>query len=125
MALIADMLLAAGALGAAFYCMILSRRLRRFSDLEDGVGGAIAALSKQVEDMTRALVAAQKSAAGSSATLGELTGRAEDVASRLELFVASMHELPPADEPETPGAAAAPRAPLFLTRRAPPMEAAE
>lgn len=125
MALIADMLLAAGALGAAFYCMILSRRLRRFSDLEDGVGGAIAALSTQVEDMTRALVAAQESAAGSSATLGELTGRAEDVANRLELFVASMHDIPPADEPMAPDAATASPSPLFLTRRAPPMEAAE
>ena len=41
MAFIADILLAAGAAAAAFYCFILSRRLRRFTDLEKGVGGAI------------------------------------------------------------------------------------
>jgi len=41
MVFIADILLAAGALSAAFYCFVLSRRLRRFTDLEKGVGGAI------------------------------------------------------------------------------------
>jgi hypothetical protein len=123
--MIADILLAAGALGAAFYCIVLSRRLRRFSDLENGVGGAIAALSKQVEDMSLALGAAQTSAVDSSSRLESLTGRAEDVAARLELLVASMHDIP------TPGAIAgdtrAPstEAPLFLTRRAAPLEAAE
>ena len=94
MDLIADILLVAGALGAAFYCIVLSRRLNRFTNLEKGVGGAIAVLSAQVDDMTRALSQAQGSATGSTNSLQALTGRAEDVARRLELLVASMHDLP-------------------------------
>ena len=34
MDLIADILLAAGAMGAGFYCLILGRRLNRFNNLE-------------------------------------------------------------------------------------------
>ena len=50
MDVIADILLVAGALGAGFYCYILARRLSRFNDLENGVGGAVAVLSAQVDD---------------------------------------------------------------------------
>ena len=42
MEMVADILLVAGALGAGFYCYILARRLSRFNDLENGVGGAVA-----------------------------------------------------------------------------------
>ena len=94
MELIADILLIAGAAGAAFYCIVLSRRLSRFNDLEKGVGGAIAVLSAQVDDMTKTLEQAQGTASGSTGTLDLLTQRAEDVAKRLELLVASMHDLP-------------------------------
>lgn len=96
MGFIADILLIAAALGAMFYCFVLSRRLSRFTDLEKGVGGAIATLSSQVDDMTKTLKAAQGSASASANSLGELTGKAEDAARRLELLVASMHDLPPA-----------------------------
>lgn len=94
MEVIADILLVAGALGAGFYCFILARRLSRFTDLENGVGGAVAVLSAQVDDLTKTLGAAQKSAGESNKSLGALTERAEDVARRLELLVASMHDLP-------------------------------
>lgn len=94
MALIADILLVAGALGAAFYCMMLARRLRQFNDLEKGMGGAIAVLSAQVDEMTNALKRARNSALDSSTTLTTLTDKAEDVAQRLELLVASLHDLP-------------------------------
>ena len=105
MELIADILLVAGTMGAAFYCFILSRRLSRFTDLEKGVGGAIAVLSAQVDDMTKTLERAQVSATGSTKKLQELTLRAEDAAKQLELFLASMHDLPSA--PEIPAEAAA------------------
>lgn len=105
MDLIADILLVAGALGAGLYCMVLARRLARFNDLETGVGGAVAVLSAQVDDLTRTLQEAQQAAGTSTETLGDLTGRAEDVAKRLELLVASMHDLPETTEsapaPET------------------------
>lgn len=94
MELIADILLIGGALAAALYCVVLSRRLRRFTDLEKGVGGAIAVLSAQVDDMTKTLSAAQVSSIESARSLDRLATRAESVARRLELLVASMHDLP-------------------------------
>lgn len=111
MALIADMLMAAGAFGAAIYCYVLAGRLKRFAALESGMGGAIAVLSAQVDDMTRALEAARGAAIGSAGNLEALTRRAESVAARLELMVASMHDLPgpgaaaPAPAPDRPAAA--------------------
>lgn len=107
MALVADIFLIAAALGATFYCFILSRRLSRFTDLEKGVGGAISVLSAQVDDMTRTLKSAQGAASASASSLGALTGRAEDAARRLELLVASMHDLPPVGQKD--GTAALPR----------------
>ncbi len=103
MELIADGLLVSGALGAFLYCFVLSRRLAKFNDLENGVGGAVAVLSGQVNDLSRVLTEAQSAAGESSASLEQLTERAEGVAKRLELLVASMHDLPdPAAAPEAP-----------------------
>ena len=44
--------------------------------------------------MTRTLASAQQTAVGSNDSLRGLTDRAEHVAKRLELLVASMHDLP-------------------------------
>lgn len=97
MELIADFLLVAGALGAGFYCFVLARRLNRFNDLEKGVGGAVAVLSAQVDDLTKTLVAARAASDGSNAALDDLTGRAESAAQRLELLMASLHDMPGQD----------------------------
>lgn len=94
MDLIADILLAAGALGAGFYCLVLSRRLKRFNDLEKGVGGAVAVLSSQVDDLNKSFASARQITEGSTQALDQLTGRAESVAQRLELMMASMHDMP-------------------------------
>ena len=102
MELIADILLVAGALGAGFYCLVLARRLRRFNDLENGVGGAVAVLSAQVDDLAKTLEAARSTASGSTQSLEGLTDRAESVAKRLELMVASMHDLPAGAPPKAP-----------------------
>lgn len=114
MELIADILLVAGALGAGFYCFILARRLSRFNDLETGVGGAVAVLSAQVDDLTRTLEAARSTAGASTESLEFLTDRAEGVARRLELLMASMHDLPEA-RPRTASVAEppAPEGPVF------------
>ncbi len=129
MDLIADILLIAGAVGAAFYCIVLARRLNRFTDLEKGVGGAIAVLSAQVDDMTKTLEQAQGTATGSSDTLQALTERAEGVAQRLELLVASMHDLPEAEAPAAKQPSAPqpepPEATLFRSHRTWYKEAAE
>ncbi len=104
MELIADILLVAGALGAGFYCIILGRRLNRFNDLEKGVGGAVAVLSAQVDDLNKTLVAAQFTAQNSEQSLDALVQRAEETARHLELQMASLHDLTPTAEtpPEKP-----------------------
>ena len=93
MDLIADIFLIGGAVGVAFYCFVLSRRLTRFTDLKRGVGGAVAVLSAQVDDLKRALDAAKRAADGSGDTLREVTERADNVARRLELAMAALHDV--------------------------------
>jgi hypothetical protein len=102
MAMIADILLVAGALGAGLYCFILSQRLRRFTDLEKGVGGAVAVLSAQVDDLTRTLVQARDSAGSSVSTVAAVSERAESAAKRLELLMAALHDLPEAQPQHSP-----------------------
>lgn len=118
MALIADILMAAGSFGAAIYCYVLSGRLKKFTALESGMGGAIAVLSVQVDDMTRALEKARLAATGSASTLDAQTQRGEQIAARLELLVAAMHDLP---DPAAPGPAVAAEDPerklRFVRRR--------
>jgi hypothetical protein len=99
MELIADILLAAGAFGAGLYCLVLSRRLRAFNQLETGMGGAIATLSAQVDDLTRALATARDAAGESGRRLDGMTIRAEEAARKLELMLASLHDLPADDHP--------------------------
>jgi hypothetical protein len=134
MQLISDSLLLAATIGAAIYCYVLAARLRRFTTLESGMGGAIAVLSAQVDDMTRALEKAQGVAGASERRLEDLTARADVLAKRLELMVASLHDIP---EPGPRPAASAPapgpaeeedhRRLRFVRRRSPrePVEAAE
>ena len=95
MELIADILLVAGALGAGLYCFVLARRLKRFTDLEQGVGGAVSVLSAQADELKTSLDSARAASDQSGAALQELTQRAEAVAQRLELMMASMHDLTP------------------------------
>jgi hypothetical protein len=102
MDLIADILLTSGAFGAGIYCYVLASRLKRFTTLETGMGGAIAVLSAQVDDMTRALDAARSSATGSVSSLSDLAARAEAAGRRLELLLATLHDLPPASAQPAP-----------------------
>lgn len=104
MALIADMLLVAGALGAALYCMVLSRRLNKFNDLEKGVGGAVAVLSAQVDELSKTLARAEVAALDSGKKLKDITSKSEEASERLELLMAAMHDVPvegpaPSQEP--------------------------
>jgi hypothetical protein len=108
MELIADILMIAATLGAGIYCYVLAARLRKFTTLETGMGGAIAVLSAQVDDMTRALDKARGVASSSERNLEDLTTKAEGLARRLELLMASLHDLPdpkastpPSSQPES------------------------
>ncbi|APX13295.1 hypothetical protein [Tateyamaria omphalii] len=119
MDLIADIFLAAGALGAGFYCFVLGRRLNRFNNLEKGVGGAVAVLSAQVDDLTKTLEAAQKTAADSAETLNDTTQRATEMARRLELQMASLHDVPSTPSPDpAPPVPQETSAPVFARRSA-------
>jgi hypothetical protein len=104
---LSDILLGAGAMGAGIYCLVLSRRLRRFTDLERGVGGAVAVLSAQVDDLARTLARAEGAAKSSVEALTQASERAESAGQRLELMLASMHDIPEAVE-EAPRAPATP-----------------
>ena len=112
--MIADILLVAGALGAGLYCHVLSRRLRNFTDLEKGVGGAVAVLSAQVDDLTKTLTRAQYTAKSSVDTLDDVSARAEAAARRLELLVASLHDLP---DPQSQNVPPQPSENPFFVRR--------
>ena len=122
MDIIADILLAAGAFGAGIYCYILGRRLNRFNDLEKGVGGAVAVLSAQVDDLTKTLAAAQSTASVSADTLTQLTVRAEAMSQRLELQMASLHDIPPQESTAPPsepsGVQQTTSEPMFIRHRA-------
>lgn len=108
---LSDILLGAGALAAAFYCVVLSRKLNSLTGLDQELGTAIAVLSKQVDEMTTALEAAQTSATQSRDELGALTARAETVASKLagslEQSTLELVPVPPSEPAINPVAAAA------------------
>jgi uncharacterized protein HemX len=94
----ADLLLLSGALGAAFYCFILSKRLSRLTNLDDGVGATVSLLAKRVDELSKLLAQAKDEAHKGTTTLGELTEQAEATAKHLELLLASMHDLPSPQE---------------------------
>lgn len=127
MELIADIFLVAGSIGAAVYCFILGKRLKKFNSLEKGVGGAVALLSTQVEDLKATLESAQQTASVSAETLADLNVRAEEISKRLEIQLASLHDLPeltrdmsPADRTDEPSVErteiqnSAPTEPMFI-----------
>jgi hypothetical protein len=110
MELIADFLLIAGAAGAAFYCRVLARRLGALKELDSGLGAAIAALSRQVDELRVSLDAAKTMTDDQGRGLIQLTTRAETAAGRLELLLASLHENERRRSPAPTAAAAAARA---------------
>ena len=92
MEFVADGLLLAGSAAAAFYCFVLARRVRRLTDLDVGLGGAITALSQQVEGMKASVDQAKQVSGASAQEVVAMTARAEIAAGRLELLLATLHE---------------------------------
>lgn len=87
------------------------------------MGGAIAVLSVQVDDMNKALAHAKSASTAARTDLEALTAKAEAAVRTLELMLASMHDLPEkaersetndeqelAEEPETPNSPDDPQA---------------
>ncbi len=92
MDLLANGLLLAATIAAAFYCYVLAQRVKGLTDLDTGLGGAITALSRQVDEMKASVDAARQISGKSARELSEMTARAEIAAGRLELLLATLHE---------------------------------
>lgn len=104
---LADGLLIIAALGASFYCMVLGRRLANFSSVDKGLGGAIATLALQVEDMKRALAEARDGSNDAAERLSALLEQAREVSQDLDVMIAAFHDIdqvkpPDPIEPEEP-----------------------
>ncbi|MEM9369678.1 MAG: hypothetical protein AAGA26_00845 [Pseudomonadota bacterium] len=84
MALIADGLLLLAALAASLYCWVLSKRLRRLTQLDKGLGAAITSLSEQVSEMQFALNQSKAGIEEKTEALQALTEKAAKVESSLK-----------------------------------------
>ncbi|MEM6496196.1 MAG: DUF6468 domain-containing protein, partial [Pseudomonadota bacterium] len=91
-AYLADILMILASAGAAGYCLVLSRRLSRLTSFDKGIGGAIAVLSAQVDDMKSALTEAKAGTDGAGQHLNDLVHQARDISSELELMIAACHD---------------------------------
>lgn len=58
---LSDIILICATAACAAYCHILAKKLQKISTLESEIGGAIAILSKEVDDLNRATNFAMKS----------------------------------------------------------------
>lgn len=95
---ISDILLGSGAIAAAVYCFILSRKLSKLKGLDQDLGSAIAILSQQVDEMTRVLSSAQETANNSATHLENKTTAATHIAEKLELMLAALQDLSEEDQ---------------------------
>ncbi|MEM6486834.1 MAG: hypothetical protein AAF677_00965 [Pseudomonadota bacterium] len=84
MELIADGLLIATALTAALYCSVLSRRLRRLANTEEGLGGEIARLNGAIAEIREAVGEMQQK-------LVTLRGQSQEVSERVRRELARAH----------------------------------
>ena len=101
---LADGLLIIAALGASFYCMVLGRRLANFASVDKGLGGAIATLALQVEDMKTALNEARAGSNEAAERLSTLLEQASEVSQDLDVMIAAFHDIDQAKPPEAPEA---------------------
>lgn len=92
LSLYADFLMVAASAGAGIYCLILSRRLSRLSSFDKGIGGAIAVLSAQVDEMKAALSEARTGTDGACQQLQEQVRQAREISGELELMIAACHD---------------------------------
>jgi len=121
----ADALLILASLGAAVFCLVLSRRLARLSSIDNGLGGAIAVLSAQVDDMNKALAEMKSGTETSAERLDVLNREARQLTEELELMLSACHDIGQPSAPSAPPETDAPsdtvpaeeNAPMFGSRR--------
>lgn len=93
LSLISDILLVIATLGLAAYCVVLSKRLRAFSSLDEGMGSNISALSEQVDRLHASLSEAQAKAATEKDEIVQAVADAEEKIGRLEVLLASLEDV--------------------------------
>lgn len=91
--LISDVLLLAATGGMALWCRVLTKRLKAFNDLDTGLGGTIAALKLQADDLQASIAVATEHAHDRGAALDEATTRADDRIGRMEMLLTSLEDL--------------------------------
>lgn len=110
MSLIADGLLIATCLTAAMYCYVLSRRLKQFSNTEEGVGKQVRDLNVALEETRAALKEAQSGAAAATDALSQEVAKAKKMAAQLRALGAgaAVASPAPAVQPASPQQATSP-----------------
>lgn len=93
MALVSDVLIVSCTLIVAIYCAVLSRRLRRLTQLDGEIGGVIEGLSKQIQVLSGSVKTASIASRKSVSELQGETFRAEAAARHLEILISSLHGL--------------------------------
>lgn len=99
MAFISDILMVLGAATVAIYCAVLSRRLKRFTNLDGEIGVAISNLSQQIETLNLSVKRTQHEGRQSILKIRKETQNAHQAAHHLELLIASLQNLPKANAP--------------------------
>lgn len=89
-----DIILGLGTAIVATYCIIISKKMSKFFNLENDMGNAIAIFSAQVDELKVALETANISAHESSSKLLALVDRAQNTEKNLEIMLASLQNLP-------------------------------
>ncbi|WP_298258922.1 hypothetical protein [uncultured Litoreibacter sp.] len=115
---LSDILLGFGAIAAAIYCFVLSRKLSNLKGLDQDLGSAIAVLSGQVDEMTKALASAQNTASDSAQQLEARTAAATQVSERLELMIAALQDLSETDDDPIPDEQPQPTNEVLFVRNA-------
>lgn len=102
MALIADLFLIAAAMGAAFYCFVLSRRLSALNSAEGGIGKAIGTLSEQVTRLEQALDQSRERAEEAERELSAAIKHAENLQTELSQSFQPGSAIVPRPTPTVP-----------------------
>ena len=89
MDLLMNGLLMAATLFAGGYCWVLARRVRDLKSLDNGLGGAIVTLTRQVELARTTLDEARTSSRDTRQDLAQLVAKADGAAGQLRLLIAA------------------------------------
>lgn len=98
--LLSDLLLLGATLGMAVYCRTLSKRLRAFNDIDHGIGGTVATMSLQVDELKRSIDAAHADADERAEQLRQKISQADDRIGRLEMLLAGLEDIEAEIDPE-------------------------